>query len=630
MPCNRARHHLTAAVVGLLALLAASARGDEPKPAEWTVLLYMDADGDLEARMLENLREMASVASPQGVHVVALLDRHPAGEPEGQFSNAPVGGLADGSAASLLRVEKGKLVLLEGRPEPNMGEPDTLSDFVVEARRRFPAKRTALILAGHGWSWRGVCSDDTSDDDSLTLDELRGAFERIVKAGGPIDLLGFDAGLMANLEVAAGLSSFASVLVASEEVQPAHGWSYGPVLKALAAKADLSPTELGLAIAESCRSGATATLSVLDLAHVDAVAEAVAALGTAAVVTMKGQGREGWLALARARERATRYGRQGAPGAEGAAVFDAGDLASEMGAVVAGGATEAVKTALAEAVVRSVNGSARAKSTGLSVFLPRTPKALEGYSALRMSWNWGGWAAFAKEFASRAAKDSAKPESGAVEASGAEIEEGVKVTVKAAVPAFDDVAHVRFALGRKAGDSIVVQGLLPAAPGANGALAREWDGRAVVLEAGDRRLLCPVTSTDGEEEGGTFLAEAPCQLRRKGQSQWADVTLSLLLTEVDGAYSGDVLGAYEFGPGGPREVPFGKGDRLRAVHVAVAGDGSQRLAPDDDPSADLAVAATSDLKVGFARVPAGSWQVGFLLVDYSGNTTAAFVPVTVK
>ena len=48
------------------------------------------------------------------------------------------------------------------------------------------------------------------------------------------------------------------------------------------------------------------------------------------------------------------------------------------------------------------------------------------------------------------------------------------------------------------------------------------------------------------------------------------------------------------------------------------------------PRSTLTVDDEDNLKVGYDRVPAGEWLLGFWLEDYAGNSAFSAVPVTVK
>lgn len=87
------------------------------------------------------------------------------------------------------------------------------------------------ISRDHGaafWAW----ATDTNHDSAelIPLPQLQSAFQ---KSGLKVDFLGFDACLMASLEVARVVQPFADYLLASQELEPGHGWHYGDFLNAL-------------------------------------------------------------------------------------------------------------------------------------------------------------------------------------------------------------------------------------------------------------------------------------------------------------------------------------------------------------------------------------------------------------
>ena len=67
---------LAALVAPLLALPARRAAAEDEK-AEWAILVYHDADCDLEAPMLDDLDEMLAAGDTKEVKVVAFVDRSP-------------------------------------------------------------------------------------------------------------------------------------------------------------------------------------------------------------------------------------------------------------------------------------------------------------------------------------------------------------------------------------------------------------------------------------------------------------------------------------------------------------------------------------------------------------------------
>ena len=68
---------------------------------------------------------------------------------------------------------------------------------------------------------------------------------------GAFELVGFDACLMAQAEVMSALAPHARYAVASEETEPALGWSYAGFLSALTNDTSMTGRELGQAIVDS-------------------------------------------------------------------------------------------------------------------------------------------------------------------------------------------------------------------------------------------------------------------------------------------------------------------------------------------------------------------------------------------
>ena len=136
---------LRSVIIALLALnCGAQVAAAQAAPAAWTVMIYLDADNDLEAPQMQDLREMLKVGSTAQVNVVVLADRHPQGD--GKYTNSSVANVPDWTSAKILYVERGRLRELADKGEVNMGNPATLSDFMESAMRDYPAQHFALVL----------------------------------------------------------------------------------------------------------------------------------------------------------------------------------------------------------------------------------------------------------------------------------------------------------------------------------------------------------------------------------------------------------------------------------------------------------------------------------------------------
>ena len=95
--------------------------------------------------------------------------------------------------------------------QKDMGNPKTLSDFIVWGMSSFPAKKYAIILWDHGSGLNGF-GQDLVFNDILTPNELNIAFRTAkVNTNNTFELIGFDACAMSSLEVALRLQNAASL-----------------------------------------------------------------------------------------------------------------------------------------------------------------------------------------------------------------------------------------------------------------------------------------------------------------------------------------------------------------------------------------------------------------------------------
>ena len=213
--------------------------------AEWTVMVYMDGDNNLEGQAIGDFLEMSDVGSTADLNIVVQMDRI-------SGYDASYG---DWTGANRYRVEQGMVPDaasdLMSIGEVNMGDAGTLTDFVVWGASNFPAHHFQLVLWDHGGNWEGACWDDSSAGDMLDLPELSGAMSSASSAlGFDMDMIGFDACQMAGVEVYFELYSYTSYFVGSQINEPGMGWNYALTLARLAADPSMSAPVLGQHIAE--------------------------------------------------------------------------------------------------------------------------------------------------------------------------------------------------------------------------------------------------------------------------------------------------------------------------------------------------------------------------------------------
>ena len=154
----------------------------------------------------------------------------------------------------------------------NMSASSTLTDFINSLSLSTSSyDKTIFTFWNHGGSYDGVCYDDTGSD-KLTLAELKTSLNA---TSANFDIIGMDACLMGSLEVAKTLSSYGSYLVASEELEPGHGWNYEELIVWLGVNPSATLTNISKVFVDSYidttahQGTKDKTLSVIDLKKVD-------------------------------------------------------------------------------------------------------------------------------------------------------------------------------------------------------------------------------------------------------------------------------------------------------------------------------------------------------------------------
>ena len=192
---------------------------------KWLVMLYQNADDEtLEYDITFDVNTAEKIGSTEEVAVVAQLDRF-----EGSYSGD---GDWSGSRRYYLTSD-GDLESITSTVQADLGEVDsgdvnTLVDFTMWAIENYPADNYILIMSDHGAGWFGGYTDgDNGNEDGIYLPALESALQYVTAQSGigSLDILGFDACLMAELEVWSAVAPYASVGVASEESESATGWA---------------------------------------------------------------------------------------------------------------------------------------------------------------------------------------------------------------------------------------------------------------------------------------------------------------------------------------------------------------------------------------------------------------------
>ena len=214
-------------LVTSVVLAAASAASAAPLPTKaWTVMVYIDGDNNLEDYVVKDIEtELSALGSSASVNVVAIADRGPGYDTSrGDWQTTKVyyctqGMLADAASA------------VADWGERNMGDPQTLKDFVAWAKTNYPASKYLLAFWDHGYmTFQGYTSvDDSSAGDALDEDEQVAA----MATAGPVGVVAWDMCNRQMLEVAADWQPFALAMAGSESYTNWEGIQYDAVISAL-------------------------------------------------------------------------------------------------------------------------------------------------------------------------------------------------------------------------------------------------------------------------------------------------------------------------------------------------------------------------------------------------------------
>jgi hypothetical protein len=247
------------AVVVLLLAQAAPAvatpppgKGKPPPPAKWTFMVYIVGDNNLDDYVpLDIETELAPAGSNEDVAVVALADR---------------AATAEWTQTLLFYVTQDMEATpenaVEDWGEANMGDPQTLIDFISWTKTNYPAEHYALSLWNHGWSWRpDYAMRDETDNDTLDQHEL----EAVLAQVGPVDVIMYDACQMATIENQATVRAYSSAFVASQEYYNMDAIEYELIIPALHEDPEMMPEELAVVVSESVATTAERATSAVAL-----------------------------------------------------------------------------------------------------------------------------------------------------------------------------------------------------------------------------------------------------------------------------------------------------------------------------------------------------------------------------
>ena len=240
---------------------------------DWTILVFLNADNDLDEYGVKDVNEMEKIGSSDRVNIITLLDR--------QYGTAQKLYISKDEDDTQINS-----TVLEEMGDYDMGNYLNLVKFVTWGIQNYPARHYMVVIWSHGTGWwkktgneiKGISHDDQSGN-HISPEQLGEAMAMICqKTGKKLDILAMDACLMQMIEVCYEFKNYVHYCVASEDVEPYNGYAYDEFLGALIREPAMTPEKLAKTIAMTFaiyyeNIGKLSTLSVLDLSRLDAFIE---------------------------------------------------------------------------------------------------------------------------------------------------------------------------------------------------------------------------------------------------------------------------------------------------------------------------------------------------------------------
>jgi hypothetical protein len=215
-----------------------------PKKKEWTFLTYISAFNNLDLYSKADLNEMEVVGSTDRVNVVVQYGSYATNDVKRMYiqKDNNINSVTSPVLANLGKVD--------------MGDAQTLLDFIKWGVANYPAKHYFINVWGHGTGWHALpieredeftffnalptggpsaamldISTDITTKNTIDTKELGWVLRQAAQImGQKVDIFGTDSCLMAMVEVASEIMDSVDVFMGSEEVAQGPGWPYDDLL----------------------------------------------------------------------------------------------------------------------------------------------------------------------------------------------------------------------------------------------------------------------------------------------------------------------------------------------------------------------------------------------------------------
>jgi hypothetical protein len=246
--------------------------------SKWTILAYYDGNNNIDEMAngtsagIAEAQELEKIGSTDKIQVFAMI-----------------GAKKTGGGCKYYHVEKFdnelpdqySSTMIENLGAKDMSDKQTLYNFIVEGRKRYPAENYVLLLFDHGGGWRGLLWDEVNGAGAgMSMPELTQGLDTF-----HFEIIKFDMCLMSMIEVAYEVKDHADYMFGCQFVSRPHSFGSAEWLGALSADPNMATVDLGKKMVEAANNANIANqyvghASLTDLSKLAPIVSQLGDLGT--------------------------------------------------------------------------------------------------------------------------------------------------------------------------------------------------------------------------------------------------------------------------------------------------------------------------------------------------------------
>ncbi|MBT3465428.1 hypothetical protein HN451_10635, partial [archaeon] len=213
---------------------------------EWTILIYMVGDSNLEKFAIKDINEIEKVIKSDEIEVYVFLDRD---EKHDKTND-------DWTGAKLYKLNWDKnpsiinSKIIKYYSEVDSSDSSIILD-TINISFKNPSKKNGLIFWGHGNGWKGYGFDNSHNKSSTSMNNFTDLSNSIKKLNIPkFDFVFFFSCLMGQLEVQSNFIGISKYFVGSEDLMYISNSFYSLVFQELSNNPSVSAIEIIKIIAD--------------------------------------------------------------------------------------------------------------------------------------------------------------------------------------------------------------------------------------------------------------------------------------------------------------------------------------------------------------------------------------------